>query len=206
MTKQEMKFWARVFECAPELPFERMQYWIEHPNKLKFLLVQLAGSQVGGLITHLGTITTSATTEKFVAREKFTKGSEEVNFWGFGSNFEQWFLDKVEEPIDQQELRYGKLEKNSVNGPIIKELGGEVKAETTLSEMFSCFKKQPKGEDGVLLTNGYANIFYIRDASGVLRVVLAYWDAAAASWVFDADSVGYPNVWRAGYRIFSRNS
>src|SRR3989338_8612659 len=39
---------------------------------------------------------------------------------------------KTEDPISEQTLRYCKLRQSSVDDPIITELGGEAKAETTL--------------------------------------------------------------------------
>jgi len=111
------------------------------------------------VLNFIGTTTTSAT-EKFVANEKFVKDSKEVKFYGIWDNFQKWFLvedGKTEEPINEQTLRYWNLTKSSVDGPIIEELGGEAKAETTLSELYDLLKKQSKGEEGVLLTNGYAN-------------------------------------------------
>lgn len=100
-------------------------------------------------------------------------------------------------------FRYAKLLKSSVDGPIIKELGGEAKAETTLTEMFSLMEKQKDGGDGVLLNNGCANIFYIRDKNGVLRAVSVLW--FDDGWYVPADSVVYTNEWRAERRVFSRN-
>jgi hypothetical protein len=38
-------------------------------------------------------------------------------------------------------------------------------------ERFSIMEKQRNGEAGPLLTDGYANIFYIEDVSGDLRAV-----------------------------------
>jgi hypothetical protein len=83
-------------------------------------------------------------------------------------------------------------------------LGGEAKVETTLTELWDMLKKQPKGEDGDLLINGYANIFYIKDAEGVLRAVLVHW--FAAGWFVSADSVELSLEWSAGYRGFCCNS
>ena len=36
-------------------------------------------------------------------------------------------------------------------------------------------ERQPNGEQGVLLTNRWANIFYVCDANGDLRAVDVYW-------------------------------
>ena len=64
--------------------------------------------------------------------------------------------------------------------------------------------EQGNGEDGILLTNGYANIFYIRDIKGVFWAVGCYW--GGDGWDVSADSVGAPDVWDGGNRVFSRNS
>lgn len=159
------------------------------------------------LMNWLGTTTTSATTEKFVAKDKFCKDSKEVKFYGIWDNFTNWFLagnGKIEEPLSEQGLRYGNLTESSVDGPIIEELGGEAKVETTLTELFVLLKKQPNGKEGDLLTNGYANIFYIKDAKGELRAVFVFW--LDDGWVVSASSVEGPLGWRAGRRVFSRNS
>ncbi len=158
----------------------------------------------------VSTVVVPATTSKFVAKEKFVRdtGREaKVKIGYLGDNFTSWFLNgdgKTEDPITEQTLRYHKLRQSSVDGPIIAELGGEAKAETTLSEMFSLMKKQKKGEDGVLLNNGYDNIFYIRDQNGVLRGVHVYWNCV--DWSVHAYSVESPCERRGGFQVFSRNS
>jgi hypothetical protein len=58
---------------------------------------------------------------------------------------------------------------------------------------------QPNGRDGPLLSNGYANIFYVGGF-----VVLVRWDAGDGEWyVYDWKLGG--DRWRAGLRVFSRN-
>lgn len=47
-------------------------------------------------------------------------------------------------------------------------------------------------------------IFYCNDVTGVLRAVRVYWDGGG--WDVGAYSIGSPGGWRAGYRVFSRNS
>lgn len=160
----------------------------------------------------VSTIVVSATTAKLVAKEKFvinTKRNAPVKISYLGDNFKAWFLNgdgKTEDPISEQTLRYHKLRQSSVDGPIIAELGGEAKAETTLSEMFSLMEKQKHGEDGVLLNNGWANIFYVKDIAGVLRAVGVRW--RGGGWGVSAHSVGRPRPggWFGGGRVFSRNS
>ena len=158
----------------------------------------------------VSTVVVSATTSKFVAKTAFvvnTKRNAPVKISGVWDNFTAWFLSgtgKTEDPITEQALRYHKLRQASVDGPIIQELGGEAKAETTLSEMFSLMEKQKNGEDGVLLNNGWVNIFYIRDQNGVLRAVRVFWDGGG--WSVNAHSVEDQSRWDGGDQVFSRNS
>lgn len=147
-----------------------------------------------------------ATTEKFVAGRNFLLKRDGGICSYLGENFRRWFLEgdgKVEEPHTETVLRCHKLRKNSVDGPIIAELGGEAVAETTFAEMFALLKKQANGQKGTLLTNGYANIFYVRDQSGLFRAVFAYWHGVG--WLVRACEVSHPIAWLAGRRVFSRN-
>ncbi len=159
------------------------------------------------LLIPIGTATVAATTAPFVARDRFvvnTGKKAPVKISYLGDNFKDWFLRKEEQPFTGSTLKYGKLSRYSVDGPIIKELGGEEHAETTLTELFALMEAQKNGENGPLLTNGYANIFYIKDAAGVLRAVYAGW--SDDGWSVGAGDVPSPSVWHAGCQVFSRNS
>jgi hypothetical protein len=184
-------------------------------KNLKHLLRGEFEIKLLALIRWLGTTTTSATTEKFVAKDKFRKDSKEVKFYGFFGSFEEDFLvgnGKIEDPLGEQKLRYGDLVKPARDLPaeeggiaIIPELGGEAKAETALTELHDLLKKQGNGEkEGDLLTDIRANIFYIRNIQGVLRAVGVHW--CGGGWVVRAYSTSDPDGWVAGRRVFSRNS
>ena len=162
------------------------------------------------LLEPVGTVTTSATTTAFVAKEKLvldTSNKAKVKISYLGDNLKACFLSgkgKTEDPISEQTLRYGKLRKASVDMPIVNELGGEAKAETTFSEIYDLMVKQPKGEKGALLNNGWANIFYVRDQNGVLRAVVMYW--RDDGWHLHAYPFECPGRWCGGGQVFSRNS
>jgi hypothetical protein len=132
---------------------------------LKFL------NEPQSILDFLSTVTLPATTGKFIAKDKFAVGSNGISF--LGDNFNSWFLagkGKIEDPIVETTLRCHKLRNASLDTPIIAKLGGEAKAETTLTGIFALMERQNNGEE-VLLTNGYANIFYVKDVKGVLRAV-----------------------------------
>ncbi|HDZ85654.1 MAG TPA: hypothetical protein ENH35_03860 [Candidatus Moranbacteria bacterium] len=155
----------------------------------------------------IGTIIIPAITKKFVAKDNFivdTSRKTKVKISYLGDDFRKNFLGKTEKAIPETTLRYHKLRKSSADKPIIAELGGEKKAETTLAEMFALMEMQPNGEKGALPTNGYANIFYIHDVNGVLGAVRCDW--GGVGWSVDACSVGTPRERYYGRRVFSRNS
>ena len=161
------------------------------------------------ILTFLSTITIPSTTSQFVAKDKFVVNMSDdapVKISHLGGNFTTWFLNgsgKTEDPISGQTLRYAELCKASVDAPIIAELGGEAKSETTLAELFFLVEKQKCGEDGVLLNNGWANIFYVRDQDGLLRAVRVGW--LVVGWYLYADALEVPRGWRDGNQVFSRN-
>jgi len=175
----------------------------------EFQLTRIAQA-VQSLLEFTGTVVIPATTTMFVAKTKFVVNTDRnapVKIRYLSDNFIAWFLNgdgKTEDPQSEQTLRYHKLRQSSVDGPIIAELGGAEKSETTLSGMFFFMKKQGKGEDGFLLNDGCGNIFHPRDSAGVLRTVDVYWRGDV--WRVDAVSALNPVRWRGGCQVFSRIS
>jgi hypothetical protein len=177
----------------------------------EYVLTKIATGVTSALLATIGTVSLPATTKPFVARDKFvvnTKANAEVKISFIYDDFTNWFLangGKVEEPqVGACELRYAKLKKSTSDELVIAELGGVDKSETTLSEMFCLMEKQKGGEDGVLLNNGWTNIFYIRDNKGVLRAVCMNWhDGGWGVSVFSVENV--VNVEYGDRLVFSRN-
>src|SRR3989344_1696433 len=122
---------------------------------------------------------------------------KEANVGFTDSNFDQFFLGKVEDNIKDATLAVHRLEKNSLDAEIRKELDQE-REEITLTHFFDLLKKQSKGQKGHLLINGYANIAYICDKDGKLWAVNAYWYSVLRYWRVFAHSVGSPLGWRVG--------
>jgi hypothetical protein len=167
----------------------------------------LAKLSVSDLLEAVGTVATPAI-PTFSAKDHFkvdTSGEVKIGYvWeGFRNNF---LADdgKVEADIAEATLRVHKFVKSSVDSPIIAELGGEDVAETSLAQMYEMMKTQGHGEQGILLTNGYANIFYIRDAKGVLWAAGCCWSSGIGYWGVDASPVTYPDTWDAGRQVVSR--
>lgn len=124
-------------------------------------------------------------------------------------NFKAHFAKKLEQPIEGMPLAYHDLTEDTRDGKIIRQLGGEAQIETYLSQIAWLIARQANGPDspvGPLLTNGSANIFYVRDDQGVLWAVHAHWFVDSRDWRLCAVSVAPPPPWYAGDRVFSRDS
>lgn len=140
----------------------------------------------------------------FAAKDKFKtkKTPDGVKLYWVGDNFKENFLEKVEGEAAPATLKLHMLKKSSLDAPILAELGEEAQ-ETKLSHLWELLQKQPEGEKGTLLVNGYANIFYVRDTKGNLWAVCADW-RSGYGWDFEASSVENPREWGGGSQVVSR--
>jgi len=202
---------ARVVEYQKEfssLPTEDSQWFINHTKEAIALCVSAITNRVKETVQAavtllsavIATFTVSATTEKFFAKDKFkvdTSKEAKVKISSLGDNFAKWFLGKIEDPFVGSNLAKRRLERNALDGPIIAELGGEEKAEITLTELYIMM------EDGELDKNEW-HLGYIRDVNSTLRAVDVHWDDGG--WYVNANSVKNLREWRAGRRVFSHNS
>ncbi|MEK7177102.1 MAG: hypothetical protein AAB719_02320 [Patescibacteria group bacterium] len=158
-----------------------------------------------------------AATSWFFVREKFVCDSSyqaKVRIHDISEFFTLWFLSgdgKIEGPISEQTLLCYKLSQPLTDGPIIDGLGGVAKVETTLSEMFYLMEKQGRGESGILLNNGYSNIFYVKDQGGTLRSIGVRWEShderTDSGWEVHAyHATATSALWDPGHQVFYRSN
>ena len=155
------------------------------------------------LLAPLGTILIPTSSGQFIVRDNFVKDTSKnakVKISYVGDNFKAWFGGMIETPKGETTLRYSKLLKASIDGPILAELGNN--AEVSLQHIFALMEMQKNGEAGFLLNNGWANIFYIRDKDGVLRTARVYWNVEG--WRVNAYEISNPSGWCVGIRVFSQ--
>lgn len=72
--------------------------------------------------------------------------------------------------------------------------------------ILSFISQQPNGEKGVLLTNGYANIFYMLGVGGQVFAVRVHWHSGNREWNVRAWGLDGNGRWGAGSLVFSCNS
>ena len=142
-------------------------------------------------------------TSPFNANDTFFNKKAGVKMVNHGSNFTGWFTGKVEEEAPEGLLIPLAFTRAAYDREIIADLGGEEKAAVTLTEIWRLMKAQANGEKGDLLTNGYANIFYVCDTSGVLRALYVFWGVGGWRVIAYALDGGQ---WHGGGQVFSRNS
>lgn len=145
--------------------------------------------------------------KKFAVADHFKFDTSEgalVKIGNIFGEFEPWFLGKTEELVGETRLvlNYQRLCKESLDQPILDELGDL--AQVSLSAVWELLKLQSHGQGGVLLTNGRANIFYVRDINGTLRSVSVWWSADYGYWNVGAFSVKCRDKWHSDERVFSR--
>ena len=133
--------------------------------------------------------------KKFDPKDFFQTGTG-LYIW---DSFENRVLSAagVEKPAGKAKLKSFDLTRNAYDREIKAEL--VAKHEVKLWHIAKLIEAQPSGEDGPLLNNGYANLFYT--ASTVVSVVWVsddrYWDVR----VWDLDG----RQWLGGSRVFFRN-
>jgi hypothetical protein len=142
-------------------------------------------------------------TEKFIAGEHFRQNispAAEARISWLGAAFASRFAAKIEDDPDDVTLQTYALNRASSNIEIIGELDDHL--ETKLSDLWCLLKLQAGGEDGALQTNAVPNIFFVRDAAGVLGAVDAIW--AGAGWEIGASPLEGQRQWPSGSRVISR--
>ena len=198
---------ATMIGAIPDLSFEDANQVIGGKGNLVAGIQELFArfkSDAKSLLELLTTIILPATT-RFIARDHFKvdiSPEAPVQIAYLGDNFKNHFLGKVEENVPEARVRIHRLIRPSLDAPIVAALGE--KHEAFLAHLHQLLLRQPKGEQGDLLTDGYANIFYVRDAGNTLWAVGARW--CGGGWRVDANSVGSPREWRDDDQVIACDS
>lgn len=135
-----------------------------------------------------------------IVLRKITKFIHLAHVW-LSDNAKKVFSDETVGTVHR--VKWKNLDKPLNDFEIIEKYGEDIvfdsaaDLEATLVDLIS---KQPSGEEGDLLNNGYANIFYVRVGGGV-HYVRAHWRAGDSRWEVHS----YPangDQWPVGPRVF----
>ncbi|MCA9361463.1 hypothetical protein KC845_02810 [Candidatus Kaiserbacteria bacterium] len=198
MNKQEMKFWARMFENTPNMPPELMQGWIDNPKALKKILSGLVPTE-----THLTSLTSLSVASNIANPYDFFKTSEGLSTsLGFDLNLlSQATRGRV---LLKTIIGYADLVQVASDAEVGSELPEDYVFEdvdTYLAHLATLIRGQLDGKSGVLLNNANANIFYVR-VNGEVFVVSIRWSIRENMWQCRMSHLN-TGVWGVGNRVFS---
>ncbi|HAU07687.1 MAG: hypothetical protein A2568_02795 [Candidatus Yanofskybacteria bacterium RIFOXYD1_FULL_44_17] len=170
--------------------FEEFKLWLKKANLL---------------LRRITTVTLPAVPH-FVVADHFrvdTSKSATVKIGFVGDNFKRVLLGKIEEGVQAATLAVDTLIKASVDASIRTELGKKREI-VNLAHVWALMNSQPNGENGVLCTNGFANIFYVVGLDSNVWAVDVCWNSSDESWQVGAGLAAGPPWWNAGCRVLSR--
>lgn len=128
-------------------------------------------------------------------------------------DFTNWILNAYENEISQNSALLAKafdLSKKMKDSEIISQaesLGFDPKQNpVTLDQIKAKIEAQPNGIEGEMLSNGFANIFYVSGKDEVLFTVNVHWNSGGGQWSVYADRLDQYGKWDAGSRIFCNKS
>lgn len=147
----------------------------------------------------------SMSVESFSTSSFFSKGPVKLFFGGY---FKSWILPAIPETIPAFSISLSSFSftKNMYDKEILTELGNP--EPFTISEFAALIKnlisRQPVGEAGDLLNNGYLNIFYMKLDDERVVAVSVRWDPFDR-WCCGADDLDFDD-WSGGSKVFVRSS
>lgn len=143
------------------------------------------------ILTFTRTVCIAAQSAATTSKEYFKEAGVVLT----GTNFETQFYGLEVSAVAENELAVRKLTKNSLDAPIMAELGD--KAETSVLQFRAFLAANHDSKEWF--------IFYLRGKDRRLGAVRAYWRIGSGGWRVRAYSVDNPNEWSAGGQVVSRN-
>ena len=137
------------------------------------------------LMKFLASVGIGPSTESFDPKVMFAAGEHDgTKFW-HGYNFKKYLFNPAT-PVGNtpaQNFTSHENKRNAYDSQIRAEIGESI---ITPDQLWVAWKdlifKQPKGQDGVLKNNGYANVWYVKCYDGFVRAVFCGWNADFGEW------------------------
>ena len=203
MHTQTAKLVARIAENLPNITDDVMQAWIEDPKGLQRFLAGLCPpKEVENILAPYRQLTVGPLTEPFNPHVVF---QTREGLW-VSPQFTDRILSVVRDVAKRESatsLQSFTLVKDALDTQIRAGLPENHLVEPW--QIAALITKQPKGEEGDLLTNGYANLFYVKGKAEQVFVVHVHWFAGNREWYVNAWKLVENDRWYSGHRLFSCN-
>jgi hypothetical protein len=203
---QTGKFLAVLAQNMPAIPADTMQDWIENPAALNVALASalmpIAEGQAPAKVP-----------ATFNTAEVFVTGPDRYVYNSFTNRITKAYPGSIARRPSRG-FKYDDLQTASRDKrDIIPSLGGtsdgklpesQVYYPDEIDRLMKHQAKGPKSRHGPLLTNGFANIFYVIGVGGELFAVSVRWDVSR--WYVGAGALDEDGVhWSAGRRVFRKH-
>ena len=203
MHTQTAKLVARIAENLPNITDDVMQAWIEDPKGLQRFLAGLCPpKEVENILAPYRQLTVGPLTDSFNPHVVF---QTREGLW-VSPQFTDRILSVVRDVAKRESatsLQSFTLVKDALDTQIRAGLPENHLVEPW--QIAALITKQPKGEEGDLLTNGYANLFYVKGKAEQVFVVHVHWFAGNREWYVNAWKLVENDRWYSGHRLFSCN-
>src|SRR3989344_9202146 len=194
MHTQTAKLVARIAESRPNITDDGMQAWIEDPKGLQRFLAGLCPpKEVENILAPYRQLTVGPLTEPFNPHVVF---QTREGLW-VSPQFTDRILSVVRDVAKRESatsLQSFTLVKDALDTQIRAGLPENHLVEPW--QIAALITKQPKGEEGDLLTNGYANLFYVKGKAEQVFVVHVHWFAGNREWYVNAWKLVENDRWR----------
>jgi len=139
----------------------------------------------------------------FVARDRFRENvsaRDDVSISWLGAGFSRRYLAKIEPPHDAASLHVFVLDRPLRSAAIAEMLHHPY--ETRLAGIWCLLRLQPNGTSGALSVDATSNLFFVRDAAGMLGVVDVLW--SGVGWEIGASTLARSRPWPQGRHLITR--
>lgn len=210
LSKRELLI-QKISEALPKDIYEcDYTYWTTHENELKIAVTHLLKNRPKEDANPLEPVETIRvfTDSNFCINDSFLISEKPpIQIGWIGEKFQREFLSNTQNKNYETgitTLKIYDLTQKVTDKTIVEQLGGEEKAETSLSQMWSLLKAQGMGQDGPLLINGNSNIFYIKGQNNVLWSISCFWHESIGPWRIEASLFSNLSVWKPNRRVIAK--
>lgn len=150
------------------------------------------------LLKPVAQATVPARTKFFNAAEFYRTGTDLYVYGSFAARFDLSARQTVDS-APERPYAAALLKANAHDTDIRNEL-----PETHLSmleDIAGFIEAQPNGKSGFLLTNGYANIFYVEGKNGEVFAVRVFWNSVSRLWHVGGWRLDEAGRWGAGRQV-----
>lgn len=124
-----------------------------------------------------------------------------ISFIDYG--FNRRFVRIIEQPSAGSIIYGCDISEKGVDSPLYIAMNSQGKSPIMLAEIYQLLLAQPNGEDGIMLNNGFGNVFFVGCQPGDKMAIVLFWNVAG--WVIRSFNESATEIREAHGRVFSHH-